>query len=206
MRGAECLRVRVPVARGLLIHLEGEGIVNNALKFGLLATGLGLAMNATTARAAVALYDFDSNAVNYCQAFTPGPANTVRNRVIGSENVGTATMNVACNFHSMYGAPSTTNPSDLYVYFTNNNTTGTITVSCTLLTGYQGQGGTSQYTVTKSVVLAAGANLGLEWHASDNPNAGATDFGTDLVGINCALPHGGVINDTYLYWQQDNGV
>lgn len=180
--------------------------MNNALKFGLLATGLGLAMNATTARAAVALYDFDSNAVNYCQAFTPGPANTVRNRVIGSENVGTATMNVACNFHSMYGAPSTTNPSDLYVYFTNNNTTGTITVSCTLLTGYQGQGGTSQYTVTKSVVLAAGANLGLEWHASDNPNAGATDFGTDLVGINCALPHGGVINDTYLYWQQDNGV
>jgi len=180
--------------------------VNNALKFGLLATGLGLAMNATTARADVGYYDFDSNAVNYCQAFTPGPANTVRNRVIGSENVGTATMNVACNFHSMYGGASATNPSDLYVYFTNNNTTGSITISCTLLTGYQGQTGPAAYAVTKSLVLNAGDNLGLEWHATDNPTPASTDFGTDLVGINCALPHGGVINDTYLYWQQEDGV
>lgn len=185
--------------------------MNNALKFGLLATGLGLAMNATTARATVVYYDFDSNAVNYCQAFTPGPANTIRNRVIGAENVGTATMNVACNFHSMYGAPATTNPSDLYVYFSNNNASGDITVTCTLLTGFQGQGGTDQYTVTKSVVVPPGVappnqQPGLEWHAADNPNLGATDLGTDLVGINCALPHGGVINDTYLYWQQDNGI
>lgn len=181
--------------------------MNNALKFGLLATGLGLAMNATTANAAVAYYDFDSNAVNYCQAFTPGPTNTIRNRVVGAENVGTATINVACNWHSMYGAPSTTNPSDLYVYFSNNNTTGTVTVTCTLLTGYQGQGGTNQYTVTKTTAaIAPGAQQGLEWHAADNPNAGATDFGTDLVGINCSMPHGAVINDTYLYWQQDNGI
>ena len=180
--------------------------MNNALKFGLLATGLGLAMNATSARAAVGYFDFDSNAVNYCQAFTPGPANTIRNRVIGSENVGAATMNVACNFHSMYGGASATNPSDLYVYFTNNNTTGSITVSCTLLTGYQGQADAGAYTVTKSVVVAAGTQEGLEWHPTDNPTAGSTDFGTDLVGINCSLPHGGVINDTYLYWQQDDGV
>lgn len=183
--------------------------MNNALKFGLLATGLGLAMNATTARASVEYYDFDSNAVNYCQAFTPGPANTIRNRVIGSENVGTATMNVACNFHSMYGAPNTTNPSDLFVYFSNNNASGNITVTCTLLTGFQGD--SNMYTVTKSVVVpvgvfAPGEQPGLEWHASDNPDSTATDFGTDLVGINCALPKGGVINDTYLYWQQDNGI
>ena len=180
--------------------------MNNALKFGLLATGLGLAMNATTARATVEYYDFDSNAVNYCQAFTPGPANTIRNRVVGSENVGTATMNVACNFHSMLGAANATNPSELSVWFTNNNTTDTITVTCVLLTGFQAQGGPTQYTVSKSVVLAPGANLGLDWTAADNPVAGSTDFGTDLVGINCSLPHGGVINDTYLYWQQENGV
>jgi hypothetical protein len=179
--------------------------VNNALKFGLLAAGLGLAMNATTAKAAVAYYEFDSNAVNYCQAFTPGPANTIRNRVVGSENVGTATMNVACNFHSMYGAPSTTNPLELDVWFSNNNTTGTITVTCTLLTGYQGD--TGMYTVTKTTAaIAPGTQQSLVWDASDNPTAGSTDFGTDLVGINCSLPHGGVINDTYLYWQQDNGI
>lgn len=184
--------------------------MNNALKFGLLATGLGLAMNATTARAAVVYYNFDSNAVNYCQAFTPGPANTIRNRVVGSENVGAATMNVACNFHSMFGENiNATNPTDLFVYFSNNNTSGSLTVTCTLLTSYQGSPGL--YTVTKTTApIPAGSTsadgIGLTWNASDNPDATATDLGTDLVGINCSLPHGAVINDTYLYWQQENGV
>ena len=113
-------------------------------------------------------------------------------------------MNVACNFPSMYGGANATNPSDLFVFFTNNNTTGSITVSCTLLTGYQGDA--TQYAVTKSLTLAPGENNNLEWHATDNPDSTATDFGTDLVGVNCSMPHGGVINDTYLYWQQEDGV
>ena len=62
--------------------------MNNGLKLGLLSVAAGLAMHAGNANAEVAMHTFSGNAVNYCQAFTPGPANTIRNRVIGAENIG----------------------------------------------------------------------------------------------------------------------
>jgi hypothetical protein len=161
-------------------------------------------MQASIAQATVVQHWFDGNSVNYCQAFTPGPANTIRYRVVGSENVGDKTMNVACNFASLWGDASTANPNDLQVYFSNNNSTGTITVTCTLLTGYQGA--EEGYASTKSVEVPAGVQESLEWNSDDNPVADATDLGNDLVGVNCSLPKGGVINDTYLGWMQDDGV
>lgn len=183
--------------------------MNNGFKLALLSIAAGLAMQAGTADAAVATQTLAGNAVNYCQAFTPGPANTIRNRVVGSENVGPNTMNVACAFHSMYnGDPTnTSNPTGLWVYFSNNKTAD-LTVTCTLLTGYQGSSTT--YAVTKSVVIPAGsqADTSLSWTYEDNPeyDLGATDLGNQLVGINCTLPVGVVINDTYMDWTMDNGV
>ncbi len=162
-------------------------------------------MAASNAQAAVTLHEFGGNSVNYCQAFTPGPANTLRNRAVGAENVGTATINMACNWTSLYGEASLTRPTDLTVYFSNNGTAD-LTVTCSLFNGYQGQGGTSQFLVTKSVVVTPGTQSFLEWTKTDNPNAGATDLGSYLVNINCSMPHGAVANDTYLDWNQDNGV
>ncbi len=62
--------------------------------------------------------------------------------------------------------------------------------------------------VTKSVTIPAGsqATESLSWTAEDNPAEGAADLGSDLVGINCTLPVGAVINDTYLDWPMDNGI
>ena len=181
--------------------------MNTGLKVGLLSVAAGLALQSGHADAAVASHLFYSNAVNYCQAFTPGPANTIRNRVVGSENVG-ATMNVACNFHAMFnGAAGNTNPTQLTVYFANNNTSGTLQVTCALLTGYQGQ--PSGYIVTKTTAaIAAGgiAQASLSWAAADNPVQPATTLGNSLIGINCTLPTGAVINDIALYWTMDNGV
>jgi len=174
--------------------------------FGLLSVAVALTLPTGTTQAAVAQHQFRGNAVNYCQAFTPGPANTIRNRVVGSENVGPNPMNVACDFHTATnGAAGATPPTDVYIFFS-NNTAAAFTVSCTLLTGYQGQ--SSAYAVTKSAVIAAGqqAVTSLHWDAADNPVAGATSLGNVLVGVNCTLPVGAVINDTYLYWNMDNGV
>jgi hypothetical protein len=155
----------------------------------------------------LATYEYSSNAVNHCQAFTPGPANTIRNRVVGSENVGTAPMNVACNFGTMYnGAAGATPPTSVYVYFSNTSSAA-ITINCTLLTSYMGS--SSAYTVSKSVEVPAnstGADESLSWTAADNPEEGATNLGDYLIGINCSLPHGGVINDTYVNQSMDNGV
>lgn len=183
--------------------------MNSAIKFGLLATGMGLAMHMADAQAIVASHYFISNAVNYCQAFTPGPANTIRNRVVGAENVGTTPIALACDYHTMQnGAAGATVPTDLYIYFANDNASGTtLTVTCTLLTGYQGQ--SSAYTVTKTTNAIAGggtAQVGLSWHAADNPTSGATDLGNSRIGINCTLPPGAVANASYLYWNMDNGV
>ena len=174
--------------------------------FGLLSVAVALALQSAPAQAVVATHYAIGNAVNFCQAFTPGPANTVRNRVVGSENVGPNPMNVACDFQSFSnGAAGVTYPTSLSVYFS-NNTAADFTVSCTLLTSYQGA--PNAYASTKSVVVTAGSQgvKSLQWTTADNPVAGATSLGNPLIGINCTLPVGAVINDTYLYWAQDNGV
>ena len=64
--------------------------------------------------------------------------------------MGSTPIAVACNFQSLRtddgdGSPP---PKQLVIYFSNNNASGNITVTCTLLTSYQG----SQigYAVTKT--------------------------------------------------------
>jgi hypothetical protein len=180
--------------------------MNTGLKLMLLSVAASLALHAGRAGAVVYPHMFSANAVDYCQAFTPGPANTIRNRVIGAENVGTAPINVACDFHTMFNGTGSPNPTFVAVYFSNNSANA-ITINCTLLTSYQGGTG---YAVAKSVDLPPHQQnfKSVEWSGADNPGqpAGGTDLGDSLVGVNCLLPPGGVINDTYLLWNQDNGV
>lgn len=174
-------------------------------KTGLLAAALGLFFVAGNSSATIVPVEQNSNAVNYCQAFTPGVSNTLRNRVVGVENTGNAKLNVACNFDATWTAGGEA-PSDLDVYFSNTSTED-ITVSCSLLTGYQGDA--DSYVSTKSVVVPAGATsddgIDLYWSSEDNPEPESSDLGSYLIGINCSLPHGGVINDIYLDQNIDNG-
>ena len=176
------------------------------MKAGLLVSGLGFAMAASNAQAALSQHEFDGNSINYCQAFTPGPANTIRNRAVGAENVGSVPINMACSWHSTFGDSGATNPTSLDVYFYNNSSAA-MTVTCSMFNGYQSQGGTGQYLSTKTTAsIAPGKQVDIFWDKTDNPNTGATDLGNNLININCTLPPGAVANDTYLYWTQDNGV
>jgi len=180
--------------------------MNAMLKTGLLTVALGLAFCPADAGAAVATHIRFSNAVNYCQAFTPGPSNTIRNRVIGAENIGPP-IAVACNFHhDTNGAPGNTNPTLIEVFFTNGGTTAA-SVSCTLLTGTSaGVSVGTQYAVTKTVSIGASGAFFLDWTTADNPTAGATDLGSRLVGVNCNLPTNMTISATFVQWSADNGV
>lgn len=176
--------------------------MNNALKLGLLVAGLGLAMNATNAKATNSTHGFDGNSTQYCQAFYPSAANGVRNRVLGIQNTSTTNQLVACAFHSTFGDAGATYPTSLDVYFYNSTATP-ITVTCTFMAGYQTN---TPYVVAKtSDPIPAGEQGHLGWDGGDLATP-AADFGNDLVGINCTLPPGAVINDTYLNWVQDNGV
>lgn len=181
--------------------------MNNMIKVGLLTVGLGLALQAAEANAAVATYTTYSNAVNYCQAFTPGPSNTIRNRVIGSENIGTP-IALACNLESMFnGAAGNTNLKTLQVYFSNGSTAAT-TVTCTMLTGTStGLSAGTVYSVPKtSGSIPAGSAGVLTWTQADNPTSGAVDFGNLLVGVNCNVPTNVTISVISTQWSADNGV
>lgn len=146
-------------------------------------------------------YMMIANAPARCQAFTPGPANTIRNRVVGSENVG-ALMNVSCTFEKVWSAQST-NVTSVSLWFSNNGA-GTVAVNCTMLTGYQGQSGA--IVLNKSVNVTHGSQEPITFSYNDTENPSDTDLGNNIVGVNCALPTGAVINDTYIQWKDENGI
>jgi hypothetical protein len=181
--------------------------MTNQLKIACLASMVACATLAGRADAVVTEHAFASNAINYCQAFTPGPANTIRNRVIGSENVGNASIAVACNFHAMHNGDfvNTEPPREIQMGFANVNPSGSFTISCTLLTGGPANG--VGYIVAKTTSsIPAGGTAVLTWDETDNPTGGATNLGDFWLGINCTLPPGGLMGETLVLWTQDNGI
>jgi len=155
------------------------------------------------AHADMVSYQMAANAPAHCQAFTPGPANTIRNRVVGAENVGSAPMNVACTFEKINNQGGTTFAAYVLLYFSNNGT-AQMTVTCTLLSGFQGMGGA--IVLNKSVNVTAGSQSSLQFSAMDTADPSDATLGNDLVGVNCTLPPNAVINDTYVGWSEENGV
>lgn len=176
--------------------------MNHAVKAALLTIGLGAAFVAADSKAEMVVYGSAANAPGRCQAFTPGPTNTVRNRVVGSENIG-APMAVACDFETTFSEVST-NPILIDMWFSNNGTAGPITVNCTMLSGWQGAPGA--VLVNKSVSVTNIEQSEISFSPDDTPDTSDTDLGFLLVGVNCTLPTHAVINDTYVYWADDNGV
>ena len=176
--------------------------MNNFAKAGMLTIALGAVFATADSNAALVVYGSAANAPGRCQAFTPGPANTIRNRVVGSENVG-APMNVACDFEAGVSNTST-NVIAVDLWFSNNGTSGPLNGNCTMLNGWQGAVGA--VLVNKSVVVTAGTQSEIFFDSDDTPDAGDTDLGFSLVGVNCNLPTNAVINDTYVYWGDEDGV
>ena len=100
------------------------------------------------------------------------------------------------------------NPIGLWVYFSNMKT-APLTVTCTLRTSYQGS--ETAYAVTKSVIIEprpqqlprTGESV---LDRGRQPREKPATWAASLVGIDCTLPVGAVINDTYLDWPMDNGI
>lgn len=176
--------------------------MSNALKACLATAALGTALAATTASAAVATYYIDGNAPSMCQAFTPGPTNTVRNRVSGSENIG-ALMNVACAFENMGSASGGyTESARVSLY---NNSASAFSVNCSALSGYFGAVVGTVLNKT-SDPMDPGAGTTVNFSEADTPDGADTDLGSYSVGIVCGLPTGGVITSTEASWTDENGV
>jgi hypothetical protein len=177
--------------------------MNVSAKMCLLTMGLAAAFASVNAPAAVVAYGSAANAPARCQAFTPGPSNTVRNRVIGSENIGAAAIAVACAFEAEFSQTST-DALGVEMYFSYNAASGSASVPCTLLNGWQGAPG--QIAVNKTVTVTTTAQGELTFGPADTPDTTDTDLGFVLVGVNCTLPQNVVINDTYVFWGDENGA
>lgn len=176
--------------------------MNHCIKTALLTVAVGTAFAATDVTAAIVAYGNGANAPARCQAFTPGTANTIRNRVVGAENVGASPVAVACAFETEFSADST-NALAIELYFS-NNAVADASVNCTLLTGWQGADGA--VAVNKSTDVVNGTQSVIAFDASDTPSATDTDLGFIIVGANCTIPTSVVINDTYVFWGDENGV
>ena len=179
--------------------------MNNMLKTGLLTLGLGIVFCSPNADAAVQTHRSYSNAVNNCQAFTPGVSNTIRNRVIGAENIGSP-IALACNFNTVFnGAAGNTNLQAVTLYFSNGG--GATSVTCVLLTGMApGWISGSAYTVAKNVAIGAGGTGAISFTAADNPTPESTDLANVMVGVNCTMPTNMILSGSELLWTANNGV
>jgi hypothetical protein len=91
------------------------------------------------------------------------------------------------------------------LWFSSLATTGPISFNCTMITGWQGADGAVAVNKVSAPVVNGGGQQELAWDATDMP-AGSTDLGFSIIGVNCTVPKGGVINDTYVYWGDEDGI
>lgn len=177
------------------------------IRTGLVALAAGAGLHVGVAGAALSTHISDSNAVNYCQAFTPGPSNTIRNRVIGSQNVGKTSIAVACNYATV---TNTNDSSDqtmdaIYQVFSNGSK-APVTISCTLLTGTPGDGYFGDvYSSTRTLELAPGAVDYIQFTGMDNPEQ-TPSLNSSMVGVNCLLPPLVTMTEVELVWTAEDGI
>jgi hypothetical protein len=140
-----------------------------------------------------------SSAMAHFQSFTPGVTNTIRNRVIGSENVGTKPIGIACAFEVDAGTMTVDGVQSVSV-FLNNHGTAPFDVSCTVGVGVEGP---DMLFASKTTTVDVGTSTPVQFDPQD---VGLTDgFGDYLIGLTCMLPPKSIVNDTYVAYAVDNG-
>lgn len=142
-----------------------------------------------------------SSAMAHCQAFTPGVTNTINNRVIGAENVGTKSVGIACAFE-VDAAAMTADGVQSVTLFMNNHGTAAFNVPCTLAVGPEGD---FSYFISKTTTVTPGTQGSVTFTPADAASADV-GFGDYLVGLTCNLPPKSIVNDTYVAYSVDNGV
>jgi hypothetical protein len=174
--------------------------MNPSVKASLLTLVISAAFAPAAGNAAEVPQVIASSAMAHCQAFTPGVTNTIRNRVIGSENIGSP-LAIACAFEVDAGAMTADGVQSITL-FLNNHGTASFDIPCTVATGYEGA---FSYFFSKTTTVDPGMSTPVDFSPAD---AGSADigFGEYLVGLTCTLPKNGVVNDNYVSYSVDNGV
>lgn len=170
------------------------------MKLATTIAGLTLAVAATYSIPATAqsLHANSSQPVARCQGALPAFETAIRKRPLAIQNEGSTASYVTCGFEFDSGA-AVDNASFLVDTYFTNNTDAVATVTCSGVTGYAG--GENEY-VSMSAELepnGSGGEGNLYWFDSDFEGGGMQ---SGLVAINCRLPAGVGINDTYVFWEE----
>jgi len=174
--------------------------MNLSVKASLLTLAISAAFAPAAGNAAEVPQIIASSAMAHCQAFTPGVTNTIRNRVIGSENIGNP-LAIACAFEVDSGAMTEDGVQSITLYL-NNHGAAAFDIPCTLAVGPEGE---FSYFISKTTTVDAGVQNSVLFTPEDG---GSSDLGFNdwLVGLTCTLPKNGVVNDTYVAYVVDNGA
>lgn len=162
--------------------------MTHASKSLLLATAGTLVLLATGSATAVPVIRDDM--LSPPGACTPNvPTSAIRYTVAGMKNIGTTSLYITCSTRNDWrGVPSGgtgTGTIDVQLGFRNNGSTA-VTVRCVLYPGYSSNGvATSGGAYPKSMTLAAGGSLALQWNAPTIVGAGARFANPN---VSCSLP------------------
>lgn len=165
----------------------------------LLVLAIGGLFSAANASAADVTFYQSSTMSGNCQSFEPGVTNTLRNRALGVENVGSATLGLACSFEPQTtGSGVPTSYTSLTLWF--HGTVGQV-VTCTVLAGHYWSASSF---MSQSVALDASGNGVLTW------NSGTTNWATTTgkygLSATCMLPPGVWATNSHLTYVAGNGA
>ena len=137
-----------------------------------------------------------------CLGSTAEFASRLWARPLAIQNTSNQATWLTCGFEFDTGEAIAGSAEMIDVYFTNHSAVEA-TVTCAGVTGWQG-GETEN--VSLSVVIPASDEDGdgegnLWWEAAEFEGGGMQ---TGLVAINCRLPAGVSINDSYVYWASED--
>lgn len=174
--------------------------MNPSVKASLLTLVISTAFAPVAGTAAEVQQVIASTAMAHCQSFNPGVTNTIKNRVIGAENIGNPVA-IACAFEVDAQAMTADGVQSVLLVL-NNHGTAPFDIPCTLAVGPEGA---FSYFISKTTTVDPATQNSVEFTPAD---AGSSDIGFEdyLVGLTCTLPKNGVVNDTYVSYTIDNGV
>lgn len=170
------------------------------MKLATTFAGLTLAMAAAYSMPAAAqeLHINPSAPTARCQASVAMSELALRKRPLAMQNNSTTDGAwVTCGFEFDAGF-SLSGALLVDAYFTNYSDT-TQTLQCSGVTGYEGIENEYVGLTMEMAPGASGEDGNLFWYANDFEGGGME---TGLVMINCYLPPGVGINDTYVYWAE----
>ena len=145
--------------------------------------------------AAVELKATGANPTARCQGALPVFETAIRKRPLAVENEGTSATFVTCSFETQtYDAEAGVVLLDTYF---SNKGTAAASVTCTAVSGYNG--GTNEY-VAQTFSVPANGEYNAFWIAEDFTG----ELAAGLISINCQLPPSVGVNDTYVFWEEDD--